>query len=245
MPRHQQVTTCRHGGPVSEHCYCEHCALSVCAACGAYEGSLTTDCPGEKVSFDRQQEVCETRLDYTDARGWHQGDPMTRRSPRFEPPPPDPRAVVLPSTDWERVDRVIDLQRALARRAIAWVLADRIADDHAADLTRIDDEVAAHMRPGQPDARAQALLAKLERAKAELARARDEVAAHARQQQQQTPDARAQALLAKLEYAKISFQLADQRAQKCDDELRQAARQVVAALEDGPCLSDSRTKGHD
>jgi hypothetical protein len=40
--------------------------------------------------------------------------------------------------------------------------------------------------------------------------------------------------LAKLESAKISFRLADQRAQRCNDEFRQAARVLVAALEDAP-----------
>jgi hypothetical protein len=55
MPRHQQVTTCRKsGGPISKFCSCEHCTLSVCSICGAYEGGLTTDCPGTPVSFDRQ-----------------------------------------------------------------------------------------------------------------------------------------------------------------------------------------------
>lgn len=50
-------------------------------------------------------------------------------------------------------------------------------------------------------------------------------------------------LLAKLERENIDFHLADQRAQKCDDEFRQAARKLVAALE--PCLSachPTRTK---
>ncbi len=107
MPRHKRVTTCRlTGGPTSKHCSCEHCTLSVCGVCGAYEGSLTTDCPGAKVSFDRQQEVGETNLDYTDARGWHQGEPPKQRSPLFEdtrvppqPPPVDPRTLVAPGVD--------------------------------------------------------------------------------------------------------------------------------------------------
>jgi hypothetical protein len=92
MPRHRQVTTCRHGGPTTNFCGCEHCELCVCAVCGAYEGALTTDCPGEAVPFDKRQEVYETNLDFTVERGWHQGNPKERRSPRFEKAMP-----VLPS----------------------------------------------------------------------------------------------------------------------------------------------------
>lgn len=73
MPAHRQVVTClRGGGPCSDFCSCEHCTLAVCSVCGAYEGSLTIDCPGEKVTYDRQQEVYTTALEYTDALGWHQ-----------------------------------------------------------------------------------------------------------------------------------------------------------------------------
>src|SRR4029078_1255590 len=79
MPRHRQVTTCRRsGGPLSKTCTCEHCALAVSAVCGAGEGSLTTDCPGEKVPYDRQQEVFEPSFDYTDERGWHLAPEGTR-----------------------------------------------------------------------------------------------------------------------------------------------------------------------
>jgi len=84
MPAHIQVTTCRHGGPVSKFCSCEHCTLSVCSVCGSWEGGLTTDCPGQRVSFDRQEEVYKTDLDYTDKLGWHHDGKGTRaRSPRF------------------------------------------------------------------------------------------------------------------------------------------------------------------
>ncbi len=72
MPLHQQVTKClRGGGKVSRYCGCQHCCLAVCSVCGAYEGSLTTDCPGERVDYDKQQEVYTTMLDYVDGRGWH------------------------------------------------------------------------------------------------------------------------------------------------------------------------------
>lgn len=207
MPRHKQVTTCRKsGGPVSKHCSCEHCCLAVCEVCGGAEGSLTTDCPGEKVAYDRHQEVFETNLDYTDDRGWHlaqngDGSPI-RRSPRFEDttlppeaPRPDPRAVVAPSIDWAAVDHITDLKHELSLKAIAWVLADRVAEDRAAILTRIEDEVAVHLPKGQE------------------------------------PSEHALEMLKTLEYEKIGFRLANQSAEKCDDEFRQEARRLVATLE--------------
>lgn len=85
MPAHVHVTTClKGGGPVSKFCSCQHCTLAVCSVCGAYEGSLTTDCPGERVSFDRQEEVYKTDLNYTDEKGWHHdGSEMTARPARF------------------------------------------------------------------------------------------------------------------------------------------------------------------
>jgi hypothetical protein len=206
MPRHKQVTTCRKsGGPISKLCSCEHCALSICSVCGAGEGSLTTDCPGEHVDSDRQREVYETNLDYTDDRGWHQGEPTKRRSPRFEharlppePPRVDPRTLVAPSIDWAAVDRTSNLQHELTLKAIAWVLADRVAEDHSITLTRIENEIDAQLPRGS------------------------------------APNEHARELLGKLEHEKIGFHLASQRAEKCDDEFRQAARKLVVALEARP-----------
>lgn len=202
MPRHTQVTTClRGGGPISKSCTCEHCNLSVCSICGAYEGGLTTDCPGSKVDHDRQKEVFETSLDYTDDRGWHLS--ATKKTPRFEtdelPQPPqrvDSRAIVAPSIDWTTVDRNAALQHELAQRGAAWVLADRICEEHAAALTRLEDEIDSLLPKGS------------------------------------APSEHVQDLLKKLEREKIHFQLANQLEDLCDDEFRQAARRLVAALED-------------
>jgi len=205
MPHHQQVTTCRKsGGPTSKSCSCEHCSIAVCSVCGAYEGSLTTDCPGTTVSHDRQKEVYETALDYTDARGWHLGEPEARREARFEHAPPvtsappraEPRATITPWIDWVAVSHVTDLQHDLARKAIAWVLADRTCEEHSSALVRAEDEVRDHLAREGLDA--------------------------------------ARELLAKLEHEKIGFHLADQRAQRCDEELHQAARLLVDALKRAP-----------
>lgn len=145
MPRHQQITTCRRtGGPLSKHCSCEYCCLSVCSVCGGAEGSLTTDCPGTRVNADRHQEVYETNLDYTDSQGWHLTTAW--RSPHFkrteisaDPPRADPRAAVAPAIDWTAIDRHADLQHELTQKAIAWVLADRDCEDRSAALARVQE----------------------------------------------------------------------------------------------------------
>lgn len=83
--RHVQVTECLNGGKASNFCSCWHCTLSVCARCGAYEGGLTTHCPGERVDFDTTQAVYTTGLDYTTQRGWHMSNVgMKSRSPLFQ-----------------------------------------------------------------------------------------------------------------------------------------------------------------
>lgn len=49
---------------------CMSCSLDVCKVCGLYEGSLTTDCPGEKVSYDMGEEIYNRKLDYREGEGW-------------------------------------------------------------------------------------------------------------------------------------------------------------------------------
>jgi hypothetical protein len=82
--RHVQVTDCLKGGKVSTCCSCWHCTLSVCSRCGAYEGGLTSHCPGERVDVDTSRAVYATSLDYLTDRGWHLSDAgMRRRCPIF------------------------------------------------------------------------------------------------------------------------------------------------------------------
>ena len=51
---------------------CEACCLAVCSVCGCYEGSLTTECPGVSVSFDKQQEIYnDCTIDYSTEKGWY------------------------------------------------------------------------------------------------------------------------------------------------------------------------------
>lgn len=60
-------------------------------------------------------------------------------------------------------DHAIALYRELAKKAIAWVLADRICDDHGAIVNRVEQEIDAHLRGKQPaNAHDRELLQKLE-----------------------------------------------------------------------------------
>ena len=172
MPRHKQVSTCRKsGGPTSKSCSCEHCSLAVCEMCGGAEGTLTSDCPGTTVGAERQQEIYETPLDYTDGRGWHLAQSQSQRLPRFEADQPGPvarpvdqRGVVAPSTDWAAVDRTLDLQHELAQKAIAWVTADETTEELSATLLRTREQ-ADLLRGTDLDASGLELHARLERAK--------------------------------------------------------------------------------
>ena len=51
---------------------CMECQLAVCKVCGGAEGSLTTDCCGEKCSTKELEEIYNDGLNYTDELGWHQ-----------------------------------------------------------------------------------------------------------------------------------------------------------------------------
>lgn len=197
MPRHQHA----------------HDTSSMCAVCGACESALTTDCPGTPVNADRQLEVYETNLDFTELRGWHLGE-TKHRTPHFEStklspeaPRADPRTVVAPSINWALVDRHAHLQHELTQKAIDWALADRGAADHAAVLTRLEDEIDA----------------RLPRKKTLAANSNTEIALC-------IPDE--QTLLGQLEHERIAFRLASARAEKCNEEFHQAARTLVDALED-------------
>jgi len=44
--------------------------LAVCKVCGGGEGSLTTDCPGEKIPYEKDQRVYAGKIDYREGQGW-------------------------------------------------------------------------------------------------------------------------------------------------------------------------------
>lgn len=48
---------------------CNLCELFACAVCGGAEGSLTTNCPGRRVSSEMLDQVYDGWWDYRDARG--------------------------------------------------------------------------------------------------------------------------------------------------------------------------------
>jgi hypothetical protein len=56
------------------------------------------------------------------------------------------------------------------------------------------------------------------------------------------PNEHTQELLGKLEHAKLEFRLANQRAETCDDEFRQAARTLVTALKEGQVAAVANDK---
>lgn len=94
MPLHKPELYCLKDKNLKTHdtCSCQHCTLAVCRVCGAYEGGLTQDCPGVKISGDVAALVHENGLDYTDSRGWFMWLPAElntpeyqRRNIRFEP----------------------------------------------------------------------------------------------------------------------------------------------------------------
>jgi hypothetical protein len=193
------------------------------------------------VDFDRQQEVYTTDLDYTDERGWHQGEPMERRSVRFEevakPPTVTPLDPHLPRLANEKTPRIVGCtcgwrtppdatdsddafvtHAALARLAptVAWASIDR----SAALRQELVQKAIAWVLADRS----------CEDHSATLTRVQDEVRVHL----PVVPQApHVLELLSKLEYEKIGFRLASQRAEKCDDEFRQVARKLVAALEPG------------
>lgn len=69
MPKHIQAKCPDNGGDCGGTC--NYCCLAICSVCGGAEGSLTTDCCGEKMGSEKEQEVYKSDLDYTDEKGWY------------------------------------------------------------------------------------------------------------------------------------------------------------------------------
>lgn len=233
MPLHKQVTTClKHAGPVSKFCTCPHCTLSMCSVCGACEGSLTTDCSGERLSLDRQDEICETHLDYTDARGWHQGENCWPKETHFEPEPVRHEGRL--GKPWHAY--------AIVGCSCGWMVPQHILGDLHNGSTHLDDALTEHITAARAAGEAispstfvdrEALRRDLEQkaiawsladrdcedASAALTLAQDAV--HASPQDEE--------LHRRLEQAKIAFHVLDDREQRYDDEFRQAARKIADA----------------
>jgi hypothetical protein len=52
--------------------FCQFCdgGLFACVVCGGFEGSLPTDCPGEKMGEAREEEVYAGAIDFREGKGW-------------------------------------------------------------------------------------------------------------------------------------------------------------------------------
>lgn len=72
---------------------CMVCELFVCEICGGFEGGLPTDCPGEQMHYDRQQEIYNGLIDFREGRGWVKPDGTGRSMGDFDIKyPPKPKA---------------------------------------------------------------------------------------------------------------------------------------------------------
>ena len=49
---------------------CNICNLAVCKICSLYEGSLTTDCPGEEAFAEYNDAIYAGEIDYREGEGW-------------------------------------------------------------------------------------------------------------------------------------------------------------------------------
>lgn len=68
--KHQRAACKGNCGPYG----CNLCNLFVCAVCHGGEGSLATDCPGEPITIQQQDDVYAGKLDYREGRGWVEPD---------------------------------------------------------------------------------------------------------------------------------------------------------------------------
>lgn len=64
--------------PCCEGCCICNGGLFSCVTCKGGEGSLPTDCPGERMTPEQQDEVYSGRLDYRRTRGWIKADNQIR-----------------------------------------------------------------------------------------------------------------------------------------------------------------------
>jgi hypothetical protein len=63
----------------AEDCNDENCKglekcifnLPSCRVCNCYDGCLTSECPGEKITKGFVSAVRDGRMDYTNEKGWH------------------------------------------------------------------------------------------------------------------------------------------------------------------------------
>lgn len=54
--------------------------LALCKVCGGLEGALTTECPGEKIPYEKDQEVYRGKIDFVNGK-WIEG--TSKHSPAY------------------------------------------------------------------------------------------------------------------------------------------------------------------
>ncbi len=65
------------GGCEIMHCHICDGGLAVCTVCRGGEGSLPTECPGQPMTGQQQEDVYAGTLDYKEsAGGWHIPPPV-------------------------------------------------------------------------------------------------------------------------------------------------------------------------
>jgi hypothetical protein len=62
----------KHCVPHCDGCVLCHGGLALCDVCGGLEGSLPTDCPGERMRRVVEDDVYAGELDYRTGEGWVQ-----------------------------------------------------------------------------------------------------------------------------------------------------------------------------
>jgi len=58
--------------------------LTICKVCKSYEGGLTTDCPGEVVSYEKSGEVYAGKIDFRDGQWVEEKNPTNQTWERLK-----------------------------------------------------------------------------------------------------------------------------------------------------------------
>lgn len=111
--------------PVSQHDYyesceqgdcggtCLYCTLTICKNCGGTEGSLTTECSNEILSFEMEKRVYHGEIDYRCGK-WHEG---LRNRVMYS----DPNEIIKNESlylNWLRKRPFLDLERIVTAKKL-------------------------------------------------------------------------------------------------------------------------------
>ena len=82
VPRKHIQESCFNPDTCGGTCY--GCTIAVCKVCGAYEGGLTTECPGTQVDADTVDRVYKTDLNFIGGEWKNDGSDMRSRGWLFD-----------------------------------------------------------------------------------------------------------------------------------------------------------------